>query len=46
MNLFINSNAQELLKEMKPALKEKFTVMLQNFMENLFSKIPFDEWVE
>ncbi|KAG5672045.1 hypothetical protein PVAND_002207 [Polypedilum vanderplanki] len=46
MNLFINSNAQELLKEMKPALKEKFTVLLHNFMENLFSKIPFDEWVE
>jgi hypothetical protein len=46
MNLFINSNAQELLKEMKPALKEKLTVLLHNFMENLFSKIPFDEWVE
>lgn len=46
MNLFINSNAQELLKEMKPQLKEKLTVHLTNFMENLFSKIPFDEWVE
>jgi Haemolymph juvenile hormone binding protein (JHBP) len=46
MNLFINSNAQELLKEMKPALKEKLTILLYNFMENLFSKIPFDEWVE
>lgn len=46
MNLFINSNAQELLKEMKPALKEKFTEMLFNFMNNLFSRIPFDEWVE
>lgn len=46
MNLFINSNAQELLKEMKPALKEKLTVLLHNFMENLFSRIPFDEWVE
>jgi hypothetical protein len=46
MNLFINSNAQELLKEMKPGLKEKLTVLLTNFMENLFSKIPFDEWVE
>ncbi|XP_070504021.1 protein takeout-like isoform X1 [Chironomus tepperi] len=46
MNLFINSNAQELLKEMKPALKQKLTILLHNFMENLFSKIPFDEWVE
>jgi Haemolymph juvenile hormone binding protein (JHBP) len=46
MNLFINSNAQELLKEMKPALKQKLTVHLHNFMENLFSRIPFDEWVE
>ena len=46
MNLFINSNAQELLKEMKPALKEKLTILLHNFMENLFSKSPFDEWIE
>lgn len=46
MNLFINSNAQELLKEMKPALKDKFTVLLRNFMDNLFSRVPFDEWVE
>jgi len=46
MNLFINSNAQELLKEMKPALKAKLTVLLRNFMENLFSRVPFDEWVE
>lgn len=46
MNLFINSNAQELLKEMKPALKDKLTILLTNFMENLFSKIPYDEWIE
>lgn len=46
MNLFINSNAQELLKEMKPALKEKLTILLHNFMENLFSKISLDEWIE
>lgn len=46
MNLFINSNAQELLREMKPQLKDKLTVLLLNFMENLFSRVPFDEWVE
>lgn len=44
--MFINSNAQELLREMKPQLKEKLTILLRNFMENLFSRVPFDEWVE
>jgi hypothetical protein len=46
MNLFINSNAQELLKEMKPTLKIKLTEILHDFMENLFSKIPLDQWLE
>lgn len=46
MNLFINSNAQELLKEMKPALKRKLTVLLTDFMENLFAKVPYNQWIE
>lgn len=46
MNLFINSNAQELLKEMKPQLREKLTVHLRDFIEDLFSKVPYDYWIE
>ncbi|CAD6992048.1 unnamed protein product [Ceratitis capitata] len=33
LNLFINSNAQELLKEMKPALRTKLTQVIRNFMD-------------
>ncbi|KAL5273051.1 hypothetical protein ACFFRR_000055 [Megaselia abdita] len=44
LNLFINSNAQELLKEMKPALKTKLAVVIKNFMDRLFQKIPLEQW--
>uniref|UniRef100_A0A1A9ZXR3 Protein takeout n=1 Tax=Glossina pallidipes TaxID=7398 RepID=A0A1A9ZXR3_GLOPL len=45
LNLFINSNAQELLKEMKPSLRSKLTMVIRNFMDRLFAKIPLDEWI-
>ncbi|XP_005178495.1 circadian clock-controlled protein daywake [Musca domestica] len=45
LNLFINSNAQELLKEMKPALRTKLTLVMRNFMDRLFARIPLDEWI-
>ncbi|XP_037953523.1 protein takeout [Teleopsis dalmanni] len=45
LNLFINSNAQELLKEMKPALRTKLSMVLHNFLDRLFVKIPLDEWL-
>lgn len=45
LNLFINSNSQELLKEMKPALRTKLTLVIRNFMDRLFAKIPLDEWI-
>ncbi|EFA03555.2 protein takeout [Tribolium castaneum] len=45
LNLFINSNAQELLKEMKPDLKKKLIVLMRNFVENLFANIPYDAWI-
>jgi hypothetical protein len=46
MNLFINSNAQELLKEMKPALKVELTQHLKRFMNALFDKIPLEQWYD
>lgn len=45
LNLFINSNSQELLKEMKPDLKKKLLLLMRNFVENLFQKIPYDAWL-
>lgn len=45
LNLFINSNAQELLKEMKPDLKKKLLVLMRNFVENLFENVPYDAWI-
>ncbi|CAH1975487.1 unnamed protein product [Acanthoscelides obtectus] len=45
LNLFINSNSQELLKEMKPHLKKKLLVLMKNFADNLFSTVPYDSFV-
>uniref|UniRef100_A0A1B6E0H0 Protein takeout n=1 Tax=Clastoptera arizonana TaxID=38151 RepID=A0A1B6E0H0_9HEMI len=45
LNLFINSNAQDLLKEMKPSIKKKLLVNLRQFIENLFSRIPYSSWI-
>lgn len=46
LNLFINSNAQELLKEMKPALRNKLTLVMRNFIDKLFEKIPLEQFFE
>lgn len=46
LNLFINSNAQELLKEMKPALRDKLTLVMRNFVDKLFEKIPVEQFLE
>ncbi|XP_053691063.1 uncharacterized protein LOC128739593 [Sabethes cyaneus] len=46
MNLFINSNAQELLKEMKPQLRAKLTEHLHSFMQLLFDRIPLEYWLD
>lgn len=45
LNLFINSNAQELLKEMKPDLKKKLMELMRSFVENLFDNIPYNSWI-
>lgn len=45
LNLFINSNSQELLKEMKPHIKKKLMVTMKSFIDNLFSRVPYDSWI-
>lgn len=45
LNLFINTNAQELLQEMKPDIKKKMVMKTTTFMNRLFAKIPYDMWM-
>lgn len=45
LNLFINSNAQELLKEMKPALRAKLNTVLHTFIDRLFERIPLEHFL-
>ncbi|KAF2899002.1 hypothetical protein ILUMI_07169 [Ignelater luminosus] len=45
LNLFINTNAQDLLKEMKPDLKKKLMSILTKFVEHLYERIPYDSWI-
>ncbi|KAL1140598.1 hypothetical protein AAG570_000528, partial [Ranatra chinensis] len=45
LNLFINSHAQELLREMKPSIKDKLISTMKLFVENMFNKVPYDYWI-
>ncbi|XP_001607053.1 protein takeout isoform X1 [Nasonia vitripennis] len=45
LNLFINSNSQELLKEMKPDLRRKLVQVMSTFVEKIFAQVPYDAFV-
>ncbi|CAB3220993.1 unnamed protein product [Arctia plantaginis] len=45
LNLFINTNAQELLKEMKPELKRDLAEKMARFLDHILQQIPYDDWV-
>nr|XP_032517110.1 uncharacterized protein LOC116769967 isoform X2 [Danaus plexippus plexippus] len=45
LNLFINTNAQELLKEMKPQLKRDLAEKMSRFLDRILDKIPYDDWI-
>lgn len=45
LNLFINTNAQELLKEMKPELKRDLGEKMSRFLEHILEKIPYEDWI-
>lgn len=45
LNLFINSNGQELLTEMKPQLRRKLVQQMSNFVKNIFDKIPYNAFI-
>ncbi|XP_045542492.1 uncharacterized protein LOC106707782 [Papilio machaon] len=46
LNLFINTNAQELLKEMKPELRRDLAAKMSHFLERILDQIPYDDWVK
>ncbi|KAJ2943921.1 hypothetical protein O0L34_g8241 [Tuta absoluta] len=45
LNLFINTNAQELLKEMKPQLKRDLAEKMSRFLERILEHIPYEDWI-
>ncbi|NP_001036986.1 uncharacterized protein LOC114248591 [Bombyx mandarina] len=45
LNLFISTNAQELLKEMKPELKRDLADKMSRYLDHILQHIPYDELV-
>lgn len=45
LNLFINTNAQELLKEMKPDLKKDLAEKMSRFLAHILDHIPYEDWI-
>nr|ARD05168.1 juvenile hormone binding protein [Antheraea pernyi] len=45
LNLFTNTNAQELLKEMKPELKRDLAEKMSRYLDHILQHIPYDDWI-
>jgi hypothetical protein len=43
MNMFLNENWQELLAELKPNIATTFGEIIENVINNVFSKRPYKE---
>ncbi|KFB51942.1 AGAP012703-PA-like protein [Anopheles sinensis] len=43
MNVFLNDNWQDILKELKPAIAEAFKQIFESVIGNVFSKVPYSE---
>ncbi|XP_058169536.1 protein takeout-like [Anopheles ziemanni] len=43
MNVFLNDNWQDILKELKPAIAAAFTQIFESVIGNVFSKVPYSE---
>jgi len=43
MNLFINENWRDILKELKPSIQDTISQILQNIINRIFAKIPYDD---
>lgn len=45
MNQFINNNAEEIIKEMKPAANVAIARHFKNFLNAAFDKLPMKIWL-
>ncbi|XP_058060767.1 protein takeout-like [Anopheles bellator] len=43
MNVFLNENWQDILKELKPAIAAAFTKIFEAVVSNVFNKVPYSE---
>ncbi|XP_049286339.1 uncharacterized protein LOC125765363 [Anopheles funestus] len=43
MNVFLNDNWQDILKELKPAISAAFTKIFEAVVTNVFNKVPYNE---
>ncbi|XP_053667171.1 uncharacterized protein LOC128716272 [Anopheles marshallii] len=43
MNVFLNDNWQDILKELKPAISAAFTKIFDAVVSNVFNKVPYNE---
>ncbi|XP_055634735.1 protein takeout-like [Toxorhynchites rutilus septentrionalis] len=43
MNLFLNENWQDILKELKPAITDAFALIFKNVIANVFNKVPYNK---
>jgi Haemolymph juvenile hormone binding protein (JHBP) len=47
MNMFMNENWQDILNELKPAFSEAIGQILENIINNVFSKFAYSEaWLD
>lgn len=45
MNQFLNQNADEIIKEMKPAASQTIARYFRDFLNAAFLKIPIEVWL-
>lgn len=43
MNVFLNDNWTDILKELKPAIASAFTQIFEAVVSNVFNKVPYSE---
>ncbi|XP_050079367.1 uncharacterized protein LOC126567180 [Anopheles maculipalpis] len=43
MNVFLNDNWQDILKELKPAISAAFTKIFEAVVTNVFNRVPYNE---
>lgn len=42
-NLFLNENWKDVFPEIRPSVFDAFAQILENYLANLFAKVPYDE---